>query len=46
MDEKHLKECSVSLVIMEMQVKITLRFHLTPSQMANIKNSRDSTFRL
>jgi len=27
--EKHLKECSESLVIREMQVISTLRFHLT-----------------
>jgi hypothetical protein len=45
MDEKHLKEFSASFVIMEMQVKITLSFHLTPRKMANIKNSRESTCR-
>jgi hypothetical protein len=35
----HLKECSKSLVIREMQIKIILRFHLTGIIMANIKNS-------
>jgi hypothetical protein len=36
MTEKHLKKCSNSLVITEIQIKMTLRFHLTPIRMANI----------
>jgi hypothetical protein len=40
MSEKHLKKCSTFLVIREMQIKMTLRFHLTPIRMAKIKNSR------
>jgi hypothetical protein len=39
MAEKHLKKCSI---IREMQIKTTLRFHLTPVRMAKIKNSGDS----
>jgi hypothetical protein len=44
MTEKHLKKCSKSLVIREMQIKTTLRFHLTPIRMAKIKTSSDSTY--
>jgi hypothetical protein len=42
MAEKHLKKSSTSLVIREMQIKTTLRFHLTPVRMAKIKTSGDS----
>jgi hypothetical protein len=43
MSVKHLKKCSWSLVIREMQIKTTLRFYLTPIRMAKIKTSDDNT---
>jgi hypothetical protein len=37
-----MKKCSASLAIKEMQIKTTLRFHLTLVRMVAIKNTNNS----
>ena len=42
MANKHMKRCSTSLIIREMQVKTTIRYHLMLFRMAAIKKSTNN----
>jgi hypothetical protein len=42
MPKKHMKKCSPSLAIKEMQIKTTLRSHLTPVRIAAIRNTTNN----
>ena len=44
MANKHMRKCSASLAIREIQIKTTMRSHLTPVRMENINKAGNNFF--
>ena len=40
--KRHMKRCSASLIIREMQIKTTMRYHFTPTRVTFIKTSTNN----